>query len=103
MRKYNALLNLDGIAERIDATQDAAVAQTGGNADTYNPTRNTDLRTVGFIVRAKAPAGNSGKVHICYGVAAQLTAANVLAQSTTVLSAGSSGLTLRSVSASRAG
>lgn len=88
MRKYDAYSNLDGLAERLDATQDAAVAQTGGNADVYNPTRTTDMQTVGIVVRAKAPAANSGKVYLCYGVTALLTAANVLAQSTTVLGAG---------------
>ena len=88
MRKYDAYSNLDGIAERIDATQDSAAAVSGANADVYNPTRTTDMQVTGFIVRVRAPAANSGKVHLCYGVSSLLTADNVIAQSTTVLSAG---------------
>lgn len=90
-RKFDARFNVDGLSNRIDATQDADVASAAGgdtNADLYNPTRSVDKRVVGYIVRAYALAANTGKIHIQDCVASQLTVAQVIAQATTVLSAG---------------
>lgn len=90
-RKFDARANVDGLANRLDATQDADVASVAGgdtNADTYNPTRSVDKKLVGYIVRAYAHADNTGKIHIQDCVAEQLTVAEVIAQATTVLSAG---------------
>lgn len=90
-RKFDARANVDGLANRIDATQDADVASAAGgdtNADLYNPTRSLDKKLVGYVVRAYALATNTGKIHIQDCVAAQLTVAEVIAQATTVLSAG---------------
>ena len=84
-----ALENLDGPAERVDNTQVASVEDTAGDpATTYNPTRVTGLQTVGWYLSILADPANTGSVYVEIVEATQLTAAQVIAQATHILTAG---------------